>query len=88
MRIILSMKPDFPGGAEFFLKIAGQKGPLAEVPFDLHYEQRGSDQSKIRLLATIRKYLHLLRFREAAMSAEKTDDCISARLSFQSHDVE
>jgi dolichol-phosphate mannosyltransferase len=49
----------FPGGTEFFLKVAGRGGRLTEIPFDLHYEQRGSF-SKIRLLATIRKYLHLL----------------------------
>jgi len=49
----------FPGGVEFFLKVAGLKQPLTEIPFDLHYEQRG-DQSKIRLGETIRKYLHLL----------------------------
>jgi dolichol-phosphate mannosyltransferase len=49
----------FPGGTEIFLKIAGMDGKLAEVPFDLHYEQRGSG-SKIRLFTTILKYLKLL----------------------------
>ena len=49
----------FPGGTELYIKMAGLGGKTAEIPFDLHYEQRGSD-SKIRLVATIRKYLSLL----------------------------
>jgi dolichol-phosphate mannosyltransferase len=53
-------EPGFPGGTELFLKIAGLGGKLAEIPFDLHYEQRGSE-SKIRLFSTIKRYLRLLR---------------------------
>ena len=50
----------FPGGVEFFLKAMGVGGAATEIPFDLHYEERGAD-SKIHLWATIRKYLRLLR---------------------------
>ena len=49
----------FPGGAEFFLKLAGMGGRLTEIPFDLHYEQRGGG-SKIHFIPTIRRYLNLL----------------------------
>jgi dolichol-phosphate mannosyltransferase len=51
--------PGFPGGTELFLKVAGKRGKLTEIPFDLHYEHRGSG-SKIRLLSTIRHYLRLV----------------------------
>jgi len=51
----------FPGGLELFLK-ARRLGNLrdSEVPFDLHYENRGAD-SKIHIGQTIRAYLRLLR---------------------------
>ncbi len=50
----------FPGGAELFIK-AGRLGAKAgEIPFVLHYENRGAG-SKIRLVSTILGYLKLLR---------------------------
>jgi dolichol-phosphate mannosyltransferase len=49
----------FPGGTEFFLKCANDGGKLAEVPFDLHYENRGS-ASKIWIVQTVARYLRLL----------------------------
>jgi len=49
----------FPGGTEFFLKVLGAGGKAAQVPFKLHYERRGKG-SKIRLVATIQRYLKLL----------------------------
>ncbi len=51
--------PGFPGGTELFIKIAGLGGEVAEIPFDLHYENRGG-ASKIRLGRTISRYLTLL----------------------------
>jgi dolichol-phosphate mannosyltransferase len=49
----------FPGGTELFLKVCQEGNRAGEVPFTLHYENRGT-QSKIRLLPTIRGYLQLL----------------------------
>jgi len=51
----------FPGSTELFLK--ARKVPhvrIAEVPFTLHYENRGSD-SKIRIGRTIYAYLRLIK---------------------------
>jgi dolichol-phosphate mannosyltransferase len=49
----------FPGGTEFFLKVVGSGGKAVEIPFVLHYEQRGQG-SKIRLLATVWRYIKLV----------------------------
>jgi dolichol-phosphate mannosyltransferase len=49
----------FPGGAEFFLKCGSCGAEPAEIPFDLHYENRGSG-SKIRIVQTILRYLKLM----------------------------
>jgi len=49
----------FPGGTELLLKAARQGARTAEIPFILHYENRGAD-SKIRVTRTILCYLKLL----------------------------
>lgn len=49
----------FPGGTELFIKTTALVGGCAEVPFELHYELRGSD-SKIRIATTVRRYASLL----------------------------
>jgi dolichol-phosphate mannosyltransferase len=50
----------FPGGAELLLKAHACGARTAEIPFDLHYENRGG-ASKIRIGHTILAYLKLLR---------------------------
>jgi dolichol-phosphate mannosyltransferase len=50
----------FPGGLELFLNVLAAGARDGEVPFTLHYENRGK-QSKIRILPTILAYLHLLK---------------------------
>jgi len=50
----------FPGGAELFFKVLLSGGRDGEVPFTLHYENRGS-KSKIRIVQTIRAYLQLIK---------------------------
>ena len=55
----LIVESGFPGGTEIFLKVVGSGGRVSEIPFELHYDQRGK-ASKIRLLSTIRRYLKLL----------------------------
>ena len=49
----------FPGGVELFLKVLAVGGKPSEMPFDLHYENRG-DASKIRFFKTITGYLRLI----------------------------
>jgi len=49
----------FPGGTELFLKTLATGARAAEVPFELHYENRGGG-SKIRIGQTIVGYLRLL----------------------------
>ncbi|MFA5974892.1 MAG: glycosyltransferase family 2 protein [Elusimicrobiota bacterium] len=49
----------FPGGTELLLKVSREGARTAEVPFTLHYENRGAD-SKIRVTRTIFCYLKLL----------------------------
>ena len=49
----------FPGGTEFFIKVVGLGARASEVPFQLHYENRGG-ASKIRFIRTIARYLALL----------------------------
>jgi dolichol-phosphate mannosyltransferase len=49
----------FPGGVELFLKVCYAGGKAGEIPFELHYENRG-DASKIRFFRTIRGYLALI----------------------------
>jgi dolichol-phosphate mannosyltransferase len=51
----------FAGGTELFLKTAINGARTAEIPFDLHYENRGAGLSKIRVWDTIRGYLALIR---------------------------
>jgi dolichol-phosphate mannosyltransferase len=48
----------FPGGTEFFLKCVASGGVMTEIPFHLHYENRGT--SKIRIGQTIARYLKLV----------------------------
>jgi dolichol-phosphate mannosyltransferase len=50
----------FPGGAELFLKVTFLGAQATEVPFVLHYQNRGAS-SKIRIGQTIRGYLRLLK---------------------------
>jgi dolichol-phosphate mannosyltransferase len=50
----------FPGGVELFLKVCSVGGRPAEIPFHLHYENRGG-ASKIRFFQTVVRYLRLLR---------------------------
>ncbi len=50
----------FPGGAELFIKVYRLGARAAEIPFILHYGNRGGD-SKIRLVSTILGYLRLLK---------------------------
>jgi len=50
----------FPGGTELFLKSIKAGARIGEIPFTLHYQNRGSG-SKIHLRATILGYLRLIR---------------------------
>jgi dolichol-phosphate mannosyltransferase len=50
---------NFAGGTEMFIKIARQGNRAGEIPFVLHYENRGND-SKINLARTVAGYLKLL----------------------------
>jgi len=50
----------FAGGTELLLKVCAGGARTAEVPFDLHYENRGAD-SKIHIRRTIQGYLSVLR---------------------------
>ncbi len=50
----------FPGGAELFIKVCRQAVKAGEIPFVLHYENRGG-QSKIQTVRTIMAYLQLLK---------------------------
>jgi dolichol-phosphate mannosyltransferase len=50
---------NFAGGTEAFIKVCRAGGRAGEVPFDLHYEKRGTD-SKIHIPRTILSYLKLL----------------------------
>jgi len=50
----------FPGGTELLLKVCARGARTTEIPFDLHYENRGTD-SKINIPRTISQYLALLR---------------------------
>jgi len=49
----------FPGGTELFLKAGSAGARCGEIPFHLHYENRGLE-SKIRFFQTIARYLRLL----------------------------
>jgi dolichol-phosphate mannosyltransferase len=66
----------FPGGAELFLKVATSGAKTAEIPFVLHYENRGS-ASKIRVFETIWGYLRLLM--NARQMASKDSRRLGAR---------
>jgi dolichol-phosphate mannosyltransferase len=55
----LIRESDFAGGTELFLKVLRMGYRTTEVPFDLHYENRGTG-SKIRLGRTIAGYVRLL----------------------------
>ena len=48
----------FAGGTELFLKARALGAKVTEIPFDLHYENRGGE-SKIRIGRTIATYLTL-----------------------------
>jgi dolichol-phosphate mannosyltransferase len=54
----LIQQSNFAGGTELFLKTTRTGARLAEIPFTLHYENRGP--SKINISQTIRAYLKLL----------------------------
>jgi dolichol-phosphate mannosyltransferase len=50
----------FAGGTELFVKVVQCGVRAGEIPFDLHYERRGTD-TKIHIPRTIQGYLKLLR---------------------------
>jgi hypothetical protein len=50
---------NFAGGTELFIKTIHTGARAGEIPFSLHYENRGST-SKIHLTRTILSYLRLL----------------------------
>ncbi len=56
----LIQETGFAGGTELLLKVCSGGVRTAEVPFDLHYENRGND-SKINIRRTIGGYLSVLR---------------------------
>jgi len=56
----------FPGGLELFLKACRANTKTGEIPFTLHYQNRGSE-SKMNFLQTVCRYLQLIyRWKKAA----------------------
>ena len=53
------LETGFPGGTEIFLRVCAAGARVGEIPFVLHYENRGAD-SKINIKKTIQGYLRLL----------------------------
>jgi len=49
----------FPGGTDLFMKVAKMGARISEIPFILHYENRGEGGSKIHIVRTAIEYLNL-----------------------------